>query len=67
MNIKKYLPYILLAIVLFIAAGLLFLTAQGDPKKTQTARWAALWGAAGVGVMILAFSIINIVENILSN
>ena len=53
------------AVVLFCYAGLTFLLANGDPKKLQQSRAAALWGAAGVIVMILAFSIFEIMGNIL--
>ena len=54
------------AVIMFVAAGLLFLTAQGDSAKLKTARAAALWGVAGVVVIILAFSIINIVQTSLN-
>ena len=47
-----------IAVIMFIMAGVLFLTAQGAPEKVQQARQAFLWGVAGVIVGILAFSII---------
>lgn len=44
-------------IILFLFAGLTFLTAQGDPKKLEDARRYVLWGVVGVFVGVLGFSI----------
>lgn len=49
------------ALVLFIVAGLLFLTAGGDPAKVANARNAFLYGVVGVIVAILAYSVVRIV------
>jgi len=54
------------AVICFLVAGVLFLTAQGEPEKVKTARAAFIWGVAGVIVGILAFSIIAIMVNILT-
>lgn len=51
-----------IAVICFVIAGILFLTAQGNPEKITTARNAFLWGVAGVVVGILAYSIITIVQ-----
>ena len=50
-------------IIMFIVAGFEFLTAQGDPSKVARARQAVIWGVVGVFVILLAFSIIFIVQN----
>lgn len=55
------------AVICFLIAGVLFLTAKGEPEKIKQARSAIYWGVAGVVVGILAFSIIAIVSNILSS
>jgi FtsH-binding integral membrane protein len=54
-----------IAVVMFVVAGILFLTASGDPEKVKSARNAAIWGVAGIIVGILAYSIVKIVENAL--
>jgi uncharacterized membrane protein (DUF485 family) len=54
------------AVICFIMAGILFLTAQGQPDKLKAAKSAVIWGVAGVIVGILAFSIIAIVSAMLS-
>jgi hypothetical protein len=54
------------AVISFVIAGILFLTANGEPEKIKTARSAVIWGIAGVVVGILAFSIIAIVISILT-
>jgi phosphoglycerol transferase MdoB-like AlkP superfamily enzyme len=51
----------LIAVICFIYAAILFLTAGGAPEKVQAARSAFLWGVAGVAVGIIAFSIVAIV------
>ncbi len=45
------------AVLMFLVAGFLFLTAQGDSSKVKDARNALVFGAVGVAVGLLAFSI----------
>lgn len=52
--------FALLAVIMFIIAGIMFLTAQGDPDKVGKARSAFMWGVAGVIVGIIAYSILAI-------
>ena len=54
-----------LAVIMFLIAGVYFLTAGGEPEKVQKARSAFLWGIAGVVVGILAFSIIAVVGSVI--
>lgn len=49
----------------FIYSAILFLSASGDATKIQKAKSSFLWGVVGVAVGILAYSIINIVGDIL--
>lgn len=53
-----------IAVIMFVIAGILFLTAQGQPEKVQTARQAFIWGVVGVVVGLVAFSIIAIISTI---
>jgi len=50
------------AVIMFLVAGFLFLTSQGDPGRVATARLAVLWGVVGVVVGLVAFSIPLIVR-----
>ncbi len=50
------------AVIMFIVAGFKFLTAQGDPQDVQGARDAVIYGAVGVALGILAFSIPFIIK-----
>ncbi len=54
-----------IAVIMFIIAGVYFLTAGGEPEKVQKARSAFMWGIAGVVVGILAFSIIAVVGSVI--
>ncbi|MFA6190395.1 MAG: hypothetical protein WC711_02680 [Candidatus Staskawiczbacteria bacterium] len=60
-EILMWMVFGAIAVIMFIVAGILFLTAQGQPEKVQAARSALIWGIAGVVVGILAFSILNII------
>ncbi len=55
-----------IAVIAFIVAGILFLTAGGSAEKVQAARSAFIWGIAGVVVGILAFSIIAVVGSVIT-
>lgn len=57
--------FAIVAIVMFVVAGILFLTAQGEPDKLKKAKDAFIWGVAGVVVAILAYSIVTIVKNLI--
>ena len=54
--------FIAFAIIMFIVAGFIYLTAHGEPGRVKTAGQAVMWGAVGVGVGVLAFSIPTIVS-----
>jgi len=54
-----------LVIVMFIYAGILFVTAQGDPSKISTARKAVLWAVVGIIVAFVAFSAVKLMREIL--
>ncbi len=51
-----WVVFVFIVVMCFIIAGVIFLTAQGDPAKVKAARSAVLWGIIGVLVGILAFS-----------
>jgi type II secretory pathway component PulF len=60
-----WIVFTVIAVIAFLVAGVFFLTAAGDPAKIQKAKSATLWGAAGVAVGILAFSIKTIIQGAL--
>lgn len=60
-----WVVFTVIALLMFIVAGVQFLTAMGDPEKIHTARMSAIWGVVGVAVGIIAYSIVGIVTNIL--
>lgn len=53
------------AVIMFIIAGIQFLSAQGEPNKISQARQSLIWGAVGMAVGLLAFSIPFIIDNAL--
>lgn len=54
--------FIGLAVIMIIVAGILFLTASGNPEKVVQARQAFIWGVVGIAVGVIAFSITAIVK-----
>jgi uncharacterized membrane protein SirB2 len=61
-----WVVFTIIAVVMFVVAGILFLTSTGDPQKIQQARNAFLWGVVGIAVAIIGYSITKIVINTLS-
>ncbi len=55
----------LIVVICFVMAGVMFLTARGEPEKLKIAKSAAVWGVVGVVVGILAYSVMTIIERIL--
>lgn len=60
--IATWIIFTVFAVVMFVVAGIQFMTTQGDPEKAHTARMSVIWGVVGVAVGILAYSIINIIK-----
>lgn len=57
--------FTVVATIALVFAGILFLTAFGDPKKLAIARSAFLWGIVGIIVALLAYGAINLVKSII--
>lgn len=64
---KIWVLFVGLAVVMFLYAGVLFLTAGGAPEKIATARQAFLWGVVGIVVGIISYSIILIVGSLIGS
>jgi membrane protease YdiL (CAAX protease family) len=56
---------VVFVVIAFITIGGYFLLTKGEPDKFREARNALIWAIIGVAVMVLAFSIITVVVNIL--
>ena len=48
---------VIFAIIMFIVAGFQFLSARGEPEEIKKAQQSMLWGAVGMVVAIIAFSV----------
>ena len=53
------------AVVMGLYAGFLFMTARGEPATLSSARKTLIWAVVGIAVAILAFGIISITSTIL--
>ena len=56
---------VVIVIVMFILAGILFLVARGEPDKIKQARDAVIWGTVGTAVILISASILLIVRGLL--
>ncbi|OGZ66430.1 MAG: hypothetical protein A3C50_02475 [Candidatus Staskawiczbacteria bacterium RIFCSPHIGHO2_02_FULL_43_16] len=52
---------VIFAIIMFIVAGFQFLSARGEPEGIKKAQQSVLWGAVGMVVAIIAFSLPKII------
>lgn len=57
--------FVALSIAMFLWAGFLFLTAQGEAAQVGNARKAVIWGVVGLIVAFFAFSITGIIKTVL--
>lgn len=62
-----WLIFIAVAIIMFIYAGFLFVTASGEPAKLNTAKLALLGGFIGVAIAMLAISLPSIIYTSITN
>lgn len=53
------------SVIMFILAGMHFMSARGEPGELEKARMFLIWGVAGVVVAVLAFSIPFVIRNAL--
>jgi hypothetical protein len=43
------------AVIMFLYAGILFVTSAGDPSKITKAKTAVIWAVIGIAVGLLAY------------
>jgi hypothetical protein len=53
--------FVAISVVMFISAGILFVTSNGDPGRVKTAKAAVLWGIVGIMIAALSTSIIWVI------
>jgi len=60
-----WIVFTIIAIIAFLIAGILFLTAFGDTEKIGKARSAFIWGIVGIVVGLLAFTIVSLMRKVI--
>lgn len=55
---------VVLAVIMMIAAGMMFMTASGEAEKVKTARQTVMWAIVGIAVAVLAFSLTTILTGV---
>ena len=51
--------------IVFLAGAYQFMTAAGDPEKLKSARATLLWAAIGFALVLISFSVVTIVRQVL--
>lgn len=62
---KVWLVALSIIVICWIITGILFLTALGDPSKLSTAKTALFMAIAGTIIVVLAYSAISIIGNLI--
>lgn len=64
-HVAEFLFFIVMSVsvLMFIWAGLIFITAQGDPTKIGIAKKMVFWGIIGIVVAILSTSVVVTVSS----
>ncbi|MBI2054361.1 MAG: hypothetical protein HYT36_03445 [Candidatus Staskawiczbacteria bacterium] len=57
---------IAIIVIMFLIAGILFITSGGSPEKVQAARQTLLYAVVGAVVLLVAASIFRIIQDWLS-
>jgi hypothetical protein len=67
-NVKNILWAVLavIVIIMFVWAGITFVTAEGDPTKVQSARNRVLYGVIGIIVAALAGGIFYLIQQLMT-
>lgn len=67
-NIKDIIGTILgvVVVIIFIWAGVTFVTAEGDPTKLEKAKNRVLYGIIGIIVALLAGGILLLIQNVMT-
>ena len=52
-----------LAVIMFVVAGILFITSNGEPGKITAAKNAVIWAIVGIAVASVAFIIVQTVSS----
>lgn len=52
-----WILFIAFAVIMFVVAGFMFLTARGEPEAVKDARNFVIYGIVGVAVGVIAFSL----------
>ncbi|MFH1183143.1 MAG: hypothetical protein V1690_02685 [Candidatus Moraniibacteriota bacterium] len=55
----------LLAIICFVVAGVLYLTAQGDSRRIETAKNATVYGIFGIVIGLIGLIVVRTIDTLL--
>ncbi len=55
---------LVVAPIMFVIAGIMFVTSAGDPEKTKTARRMALYTAIGFAIIVAASGLIKVLQSL---
>jgi len=56
---------VIVAPILLVVAGIIFMTAAGDPTRVATARRMLMWTIVGFGMILISKGLVEVLRNIL--
>jgi hypothetical protein len=56
---------IIVAPILLVIAGIIFMTAAGDPSRVATARRMLLWTIVGFGIILISKGLVTVLQGVL--
>ena len=56
---------VIVAPILLVVAGVIFMTAAGDPTKVSTAKRMMMWTIVGFGVILISKGLVAVLQGIL--
>ncbi len=59
--------FLIIAVISYIYAAYMFLSAAGEEEKLRRARWTLLWGVAAMAIAILSFSAKRVIQAFLES
>jgi uncharacterized membrane protein len=56
---------VIVAPILLVVAGVIFMTAAGEPSRVATARRMLLWTVIGFGIILISKGLVEVLKGIL--
>ena len=65
--VTTYIVYLvgLIAVIMFVWAGILFVTSTGNPGKIEQARKAVIWAVVGLAIVLAGSGLVAVIQAVI--